>query len=115
VLLRAVEAAYAYGVTLFAAAHNDHPLTRSYPALHAAPLISVDQGETTEPGRFRFAPNEGVEFSAYARGYLGAMARERATSWATPHLAAQAVRLLGVHPGLRPFELKTILAWLADR
>ncbi len=37
-LLRAVEDGYFKDVLIFAAAHNDHPLTRSYPALFAPAL-----------------------------------------------------------------------------
>src|SRR5262249_4729612 len=41
--LRAIEEGYYRDVLIFAAAHNDHPLTRSYPSLFAPPLISVDK------------------------------------------------------------------------
>src|SRR6516225_398769 len=41
--LQAIEEAYYKDVLVFAAAHNDHPLTRSYPAAFAPPLISVDK------------------------------------------------------------------------
>src|SRR5262249_32745563 len=40
-LLRTIEEAYFRDVLVFAAAHNEHPLTRSYPAAFAPPLISV--------------------------------------------------------------------------
>src|SRR5262249_58216156 len=38
-LLRAVEDAYFRDVLVVAAAHNEHPLTQSYPALFAPPLL----------------------------------------------------------------------------
>ena len=49
---------------------------------------------------------------AYGKGYLGPFAREPATSWATPHLAGIAARILSLKPDLKPFEIKTVLYWL---
>jgi hypothetical protein len=111
-LQRAVEEAYFKDVLVFAAAHNEHPLTRSYPAVFSPPLISVDKGLFEQPLEFAYRPHEQIEFQAHARGYLGPFAREPATSWATPHLAGIAARLLSLKPNLKPFELKTLLYWL---
>ena len=55
---------------------------------------------------------EQIEFQAHGRGYLGPFAQEPATSWAAPHLAGVAARILSLRPGLKPFEMKTILYWL---
>jgi subtilisin len=112
--LRAVEEGYYKDVLIFAAAHNEHPLTRSYPAAFAPPLISVDKGLFDDPLQFAYQLREHIEFQAHGRGYLGPFAREPATSWATPHLAAIAARILSLRPGLKPFELKTILYWLFE-
>lgn len=111
-LLRAVEDAYYKDVLIFAAAHNDHPLTRSYPAVFAPPLISVDKGVFADPLQFAYELREQVEFVAHGRGYLGPFAGEPATSWAAPHLAGIAARLLSLRPGLKPFEIKTLLYWM---
>ena len=111
-LQRAIEEAYFRDVLVFAAAHNEHPLTRSYPAAFAPPLISVDKGLFDDPMRFAYKLSEHVEFQAHSRGYLGPFAREPATSWATPHLAGIAARVLSLKPDLKPFEIKTILYWL---
>ena len=111
-LQRAIEEAYFRDVLVFAAAHNEHPLTRSYPAAFAPPLISVDKGLFDDPLRFAYKLTEQVEFQAHSRGYLGPFAREPATSWATPHLAGIAARVLSLKPDLKPFEIKTILYWL---
>jgi subtilisin family serine protease len=111
-LLRAIEEAYFKDVLVFAAAHNEHPFTRSYPAAFAPPLISVDKGLFTDPLGFAYQLRETVEFQAYAKGYLGPFAREPATSWATPHLAGIAARILSLKPDLKPFEIKTILYWM---
>ncbi|MCS6851142.1 MAG: S8/S53 family peptidase [Gemmataceae bacterium] len=112
-LLRAVEEAYYRDVLIFAAAHNDHPLTRSLPAAFAPPLISVDKGLFSEPWHFAYRLLEHVEFQAHARGYWGPFAHEPATSWAAPHLSGVAARLLSLRPGLKPFEVKTLLYWMS--
>ncbi|MBX9623753.1 MAG: S8 family serine peptidase [Gemmataceae bacterium] len=111
-LHRAIEEAYFRDVLVFAAAHNEHPFTRSYPAAFAPPLISVDKGLFDDPLRFAYRLREHVEFQAHGRGYLGPFAREPATSWATPHLAGIAARILSLKPDLKPFEIKTVLYWL---
>ena len=111
-LLRAIEDAYFRDILVFAAAHNEHPLTRSYPAAFATPLVSVDKGLFADPLGFAYRLREQVEFQAHGKGYLGPLAREPATSWATPHLAGIAARILSLKPDLKPFEIKTILYWL---
>jgi len=111
-LQRAVEEAYFKDVLIFAAAHNDHPLTRSYPAAFSPPLVSVDKGVFADPLDFAYALRETVEFQAHGRAYLGPFTREPTTSWATPHLSAVAARLLSLRPGMKPFEIKTLLYWM---
>lgn len=111
-LFRAIEDAYFRDVLVFAAANNDHPITRSYPAEFSSPLFSVDKGLFSDPLIFAYQLRDRVEFQAHSRGYLGPFAREPATSWATPHLAGIATRILSLKPDLKPFEMKTILYWL---
>ena len=109
---RAIEEAYFKDVLIFAAAHNDHPVTRSYPALFAPPLVSVDKHLFADPLQFAYVLHEQIEFQAHGRGYLGPFAQEPATSWAAPHLAGIAARILSLRPGLKPFEMKAVLYWL---
>lgn len=111
--LRAIEDGYYKDVLIFAAAHNEHPLTRSYPAQFAPPLISVDKNLFETPLQFAYDLREQVEFQAHGRGSLGPFAYEPATSWAAPHLAGITARILSLRPGLKPFEIKTILYWLS--
>ena len=111
-LQKAIESAYFQDVLVFAAASNEHPFTRSYPAAFATPLISVDKGLFDDPLNFAYRLRDSVEFQAHGRGYLGPFTREPATSWATPHLAGIAARILSLKPDLKPFEIKTILYWL---
>ena len=111
--LRAIEDAYFKDVLVVAAAHNDHPLTRSYPAIFAPPLLSVDKNLFADPLKFAYELREQIEFQAHGRGYLGPFAQEPATSWAAPHLTGIAARILSLKPDLKPFEMKTILYWMA--
>lgn len=110
--LRAIEDAYFKDVLVLAAAHNEHPLTRSYPAAFAPSLLSVDKHLFADPLQFAYQLRDQIEFQAHGRGYLGPFAQEPATSWAAPHLTGIAARILSLRPGLKPFEMKTILYWL---
>lgn len=114
-LLRTIEEAYYRDVLVIAAAHNDHPLTRSYPAAFAPPLISVDKALFADPLDFAYRLRDQVEFQAHGRGYLGPFAAEPATSWAAPHLSGIAARILSLRPDLKPFEMKAILYWICRR
>src|ERR1043165_7382785 len=71
---RVIEEGYYKDVLIFAAAHNDHPFTRSYPAMFAPPLISVDKQLFDDPMAFAYLQNEQIEFQAHSRGYLGPFA-----------------------------------------
>lgn len=113
-LLRTIEEGYFKDVLIVAAAHNDHPFTRSYPALFAPPILSVNKRLFDNPLQFAYEPAEQIEFHAHGRGYLGPFALEPATSWAAPHLTGIAARLLSLRPELKPFEVKTLLYWLAQ-
>ena len=68
---------------MFAAAHHEHPLTRSYPAVFAPPLLSVDKHTFTDPLHFAYHLHEQIEFRAHSQGQLGPFAAEPATSQAT--------------------------------
>ncbi len=111
-LQRAIEEAYYRDVLVIAAAHNEHPLTRSFPAAFAPPLLSVDKRLFAHPLEFAYQLRDQVEFQAHGRGYLGPFASEPATSWAAPHLAGIAARILSLRPTLKPFEVKTLLYWM---
>ena len=111
-LLRAIEEGYFKDVLIVAAAHNDHPFTRSYPAMFAPPILSVDKKLFENPLMFAYGPNDQIEFQAHGRGYVGPFAMEPATSWAAPHLTGIAARLLSLRPELKPFEVKTLLYWI---
>jgi hypothetical protein len=112
-LVRTLEKCYHRGIHVVAAAHNDHPITRSLPSALATPVVSVDKTDLPSPQVFRYLAREGIEFGAYSKGYFGPFATTVSTSWAAPHLTGIAARLRSAVPDLKPFELKTLLYWLS--
>jgi len=90
----------------------------SYPSLYGV-VLSVAAHEGSDPERFDVNPSPPVEFGApgldvrvpwLQGGYLTATGN----SFATPHIAGLVARILGKHPGLTVFQVKTILYALAS-
>jgi subtilisin len=111
VLRELTDEAYFGGCVLVASAHN-MPVD-SWP-WRFAPVLSVASHTGSDPEAFFYNPHPPVEF--FARGMNvevgwagGATIRASGNSFATPHMAGMAARVLGAHPGLRPFEVKTAL------
>jgi subtilisin len=103
--------AYFGGCLIVASAHN-MPVD-SWP-WRFAPVLSVASHAEPDPEAFFYNPHPPVEF--HARGVDvevgwagGATIRASGNSFATPHMAGMAARVLGAHPGLRPYEVKTAL------
>jgi subtilisin len=103
--------AYFGGCLLVASAHN-MPID-SWPWRFAS-VLSVASHAEADPEAFFSNPRPPVEF--HARGVDvevgwagGATIHASGNSFATPHMAGMAARVLGAHPGLRPFEVKTAL------
>lgn len=97
-------------------AHNvrmdSHPWR--YPA-----VISVGSHEEQEPLRFYANPRAPVEF--YARGVRvpvawpgGTTATVTGNSFACPHISGICALILAKHPGLTPFQVKSLLHGTAD-
>ncbi|VTS02968.1 S8 family peptidase [Tuwongella immobilis] len=113
-LLRLMEEAYYRDVLIFAAANNDHPVSKSYPSAFSLPLISVNKGAFSHPFGFAYHLSETIEFEAFAQSNFGPYGPEPATSWATPHLAGITAKLLSLRPSLKVFEIKTLLYWMTQ-
>jgi subtilisin family serine protease len=103
--------AYFRNCALFASAHN-MPVT-SYPWRFAS-VFSVGSHAGTEPLEYFYNPDPPVEF--HARGVDVEIAwadhsviRATGNSFATPTMAGIAALALSAHPGLTPFQLKTVL------
>jgi subtilisin family serine protease len=108
--------AYFANVLLVCAANNvPGP---SYPSLFAS-VVSVAAHDLADPWTWFYNPNPPVEFGA--RGVDVEVAwkgggRMVATgnSFAAPHIAGLAALIRSRHPGISPFEVKTMLAATAN-
>src|SRR5262245_25013047 len=103
--------AYFRRTVLVASAHN-MPV-ESYPWRFSS-VISVGSHEEEDPLTYFYNPDPPVEF--FARGvdvevaWLGGTrARSTGNSFATPHMSAVCALILGKHPELTPFQLKSTL------
>lgn len=106
-----VDGAYFGRTTIVASANNmPHP---GFPWKFAS-VISVGSHEGTDPLQFFWSPDPPVE--AFARGIDvevgwtgGQTTKASGNSFATPHVTGILALILGKHPGMTPFELKTVL------
>jgi subtilisin len=108
--------AYFHRVLLVASAHN-MPV-ESFPWRFAS-VISVGSHEEPDPLTFFYNPSPPVEF--FGRGLDldvawigGGTLRCTGNSFATPHIAAVCALILGKHPDLTPFQLKSVLYQTAN-
>jgi subtilisin family serine protease len=111
ILHEITDAAYFRRTVLVASAHN-MPV-ESYPWRFSS-VISVGSHEEPDPLTFFSNPNPPVEF--FARGVNvevawtgGARIRCTGNSFATPHMSGLCALVLGKHPELTPFQLKSLL------
>jgi subtilisin len=105
------DSAYFRRTVLVASAHN-MPV-ESYPWRFSA-VISVGSHEEPDPLTFFYNPEPPVEFFARGVGvdvaWLGGgQIRCTGNSFATPHMSGICARILGKHPELTPFQLKSVL------
>lgn len=105
------DAAYFQSSLIVAAAHN-MPVV-SYPWRFPA-VCSVGSHSGTDPFEFYANPAPPVEFLACGveveLAWLEhATIRATGNSFATPHIAGIAALILSKHPGLTPFEVKSLL------
>jgi subtilisin len=103
--------AYFRKTMIVASAHN-LPVD-SYPWRFAS-VLSVGSHDRTEPLDFFYNPQPPVEF--FARGVdidvawlEGSTLRCTGNSFATPHMSGICALVLGAHPELTPFQLKSVL------
>ena len=108
--------AYFGGVALVCAVNNA-PVP-SYPSQFAS-VFSVAAHAGSDPEGFDYNPDPPVEFGAPGidvevawRG--GAALSATGNSFAAPHITGLLARILSKHPGLTPFQLKTVLHSVAD-
>jgi subtilisin family serine protease len=105
------DSAYFRRTLLVASAHN-MPV-ESYPWRFSS-VISVGSHDEADGRVFYYNPNPPVEF--FARGVDvdvawvgGGRIRSTGNSFATPHMAGICSLIISKHPGLTPFQLKSVL------
>ena len=106
-----VDQAYFQGLMLVTAANNMPMVT--YPSLFAA-VTSVACHEGQDPYELYYNPTPPVEFLApginVTVAWLGGQQMTvTGNSFAAPHISGLVAKILGKHPGLSPFQIKTIL------
>jgi hypothetical protein len=111
--LNALEDAYRNDVLVFAAGNNDHPLTRSFPAVFESSLFSVNKKLLDGMLKFKYFPRAGLEFLGHGYADLAPIGSDLETSWATAHLAGAAAKIVSLCPTIKPFEMKSILYWVS--
>jgi len=115
VLHELADRAYFRNTALVCAANNlDVP---SYPSVYAS-VISVGSHDVQDPYLFYYNPEPPVEFGALGIDVRVAWLEGRSitttgNSFAAPHIAGIVTKILGKHPGLTVFQLKSILRALS--
>jgi subtilisin family serine protease len=108
--------AYFRRVMLIASVSNVR--ARSYPAEFSS-VFSVACREGDDPREFDYNPDGPAEFGARGLDIEvpwkgGQTIRTTGNSYATAHLSGIVALLLSKHPGLTPFQVKTVLAAVAS-
>ncbi|MGP4110365.1 S8 family peptidase [Streptomyces sp. 4N509B] len=103
--------AYFRGLVLVASAHN-MPV-ESFPWRFCS-VVSVGSHQEDDPELHLYNPEPPVEFFAKGQDVRVAWAgrcvtRTTGNSFATPRIAGRCAQVLAKHPGLTPFQLKTVL------
>ena len=111
-----VDDAYFKRVSLVCAVNNVPGL--SFPSTFAS-VFSVAAHSIPDPETFFYNPAPPVEWGAWGVdvpiGWKdGATTVATGNSFAAPHICGLVARILSKHPGLTPFEVKAVLAAVAD-
>jgi subtilisin family serine protease len=108
--------AYFAGTILVAAAHNTP--VESFPWRFAS-VVSVGSHAARDPGLVLYNPTPPVEFFAYGTDVDvawpgGQRSRITGNSFAAPHVAGYCALARSKHPGLTPFQVKSLLYLMSD-
>jgi subtilisin len=111
-----VDDAYFRNVMLVCAVNN--VVAPSYPSQYAS-VFSVAAHMGRDPLHFDYNPSPPVEFGAPGISMDVAWLDHSTitttgNSFAAPHIAGVITRILSKHPGMTPFQMKTVLSALAD-
>ncbi|MDQ2800227.1 MAG: S8 family serine peptidase [Armatimonadota bacterium] len=115
ILHELADQAYFRDVMLVTAANN-MPVP-SFPSVYSS-VISVGSHDKPDPYCFYYNPQPPVEFGAHGVDVRvawqeGSTITATGNSYAAPHMAGLAAKILGKHPGLTVFQMKVILRALA--
>ncbi len=102
--------------TVLVTAANNMP-GPSFPSLYSS-VVSVASHDGKDPYLFYYNPSPPVEFGAPGIDVRVAWAdggwiTATGNSFAAPHISGIAAKILGKHPGLTPFQMKTVLRALS--
>jgi subtilisin family serine protease len=116
VLHELADLAYFRNVMLVTAANN-LPVP-SFPSVFAS-VISVASHGLKDPELFYYNPRPPVEFGApgidvHVAWQDGGWITATGNSFAAPHMTGLVTRILGKHPDLTPFEMKSVLRLVAS-
>lgn len=97
-------------------AANNYPIA-SFPSMYAS-VISVAAHDEKDAYRYYYNPTPPVEFGAFGIGVPTPWRNHQwitatGNSFAAPQMSGIVTKLLSKHPGLAPFQVKTILRALA--
>jgi subtilisin len=111
-----VDKAYFRGIPLVSAANNVP--AASYPSLFST-VVSVAAHGEPDPWRLYYNPSPPVEFGAWGVDVPiawkdGGSTVATGNSFAAPHVTGMVALILAKHRGLSPFEVKAVLAAVAD-
>jgi len=116
-----IDAAYRKSLLVVAAASNV-PGVASYPSMFSS-LVCVDAAYFEDPEQFYFRFGDtsevaeiqapGVYVDAAWPG--GGRKMVTGTSFATPHVSGHIARIVSANPGIRPFQVKTLLFTMGER
>jgi subtilisin len=111
-----VDRAYFSNVHLVSAANN--VAGASYPSLFSS-VYSVAAHAVPDPWHLYYNPRPPVEFGAWGVDVPiawkdGGSTVATGNSFAAPHVAGFVARIVSKHPGLTPFEVKAVLAAIAN-
>jgi subtilisin family serine protease len=115
VLHELTDLAYFQNIALVSAANN-LPVP-SYPSVYSS-VISVGSHEIQDPYHFYYNPQPPAEFGALGIDVRvpwlnGGWMTTTGNSFAAPHITGIVAKILGKHPGLTVFQLKSILRALS--
>ena len=111
-----LDRAYQAGCIVVAAANNlPQP---SFPSVFSSSLISVIKSEEKDPMKFGFHYGQVIELTAPGVNIRtawpgGGYRNLTGNSFACPHIVGVIAKLLEVHPGLTPFQMKSALYSIA--